>query len=797
MNDQQPTSNVRRTVDLTGIVQGVGLRPSVYRLAVKDHLGGWVQNRSGYVRLVLEGPAPGLSVFLRDLPGNLPAPIRVEAVTLVSEEPLTGMIHPFRIMESLTGQRPEVLIPADQALCPDCRAEILDPADRHYGYAFTACTRCGPRYTVLTAMPYDRERTTLAAFPLCEACRREYSDPANRRFHAESTACPVCGPKLTVTDAGGTPLPGDPLRRARQALRDGRILAVRGVGGFLLAVDAFNRDALTCLRERKQRPHKPFAVMAPDLETLRRYGNVPPGLARLLQTPEAPIAIMDTRREGGGRCTLPMDLISPDTGTLGVMLPTTPLQQLLFGPLKDDPVAPFDFLVMTSGNKRGEPICIHNDEAWQRLGGIADLFLVHDREINLRNDDSVCVIQGGTPQVWRRGRGYAPGPIRLGRPVDRCVLAMGADMKNAIAVAYGDRVVLSPHVGDLDTPEALDGFDQVVRTLPVFLDRRPEVVAVDLHPDMRATRLGRSLAERRGLPVVEVQHHHAHAVACLAEHGLREGLALVMDGTGWGPDGTVWGAELLEVRANGFTRHATFAPVPLPGGDMAVRHPVRQLIVRWAAAGVEISAAWLARLGITEAEAAVWKQQCRQGLNAPQSHAAGRVFDAFSVLLGCAPETVTYEGQPAIRLEACARGGQVGAFPDIPFETREENGLFLIDWNPAFRMLTDADLLPWWPGPSSARSEAARDGGFHLKQASGAMAVHVAIVRAAKEMVAYTFGLTKVPVIALSGGVFMNRILNDRLVPELEAMGLTVLRHRQVPPGDGGIALGQAVVAGR
>jgi hydrogenase maturation protein HypF len=506
---------------------------------------------------------------------------------------------------------------------------------------------------------------------------------------------------------------------------------------------------------------------------------------------------MDTRREDGGGCNLPMDLISPDTGTLGVMLPTTPLQQLLFSPLKGDPVVPFDFLVMTSGNKRGEPLCLHNDEARQRLGGIADLFLVHDRDINLRNDDSVCVIQGGAPQVWRRGRGYAPGPIRLERPVGRCVLAMGADMKNAIAVAYGDRVVMSPHVGDLDTPEALDGFEQVVRTLPVFLDRRPEVVAVDLHPDMRATRLGRSLAEQRGLPVVAVQHHYAHAAACLAEHGLREGLALVMDGTGWGPDGTVWGAELLEVRADGFTRHATFAPVPLPGGDMAVRHPVRQLMARWAEAGVEVSDAWLARLGITAADAAVWMQQGRQGLNAPRSHAAGRVFDAFSVLLGCAPETVTYEGQPAIRLEACARGGQAGAFPDIPFGARVADGMLQIDWSPAFRMLTDADLFPRWTGPSSARSEAARDGGFHLKQAAAALAVHLAIVRAAREMVAYGFGMTKASVIALSGGVFMNRILNDRLVPELEAMGLTVLRHRQVPPGDGGIALGQAVVAGR
>lgn len=771
--------STRRTVDLTGVVQGVGLRPSVYRLAVEAHLGGWVQNRMGAVRLTLEGPPETVAAFLRDLPARLPAPARVEKIIPVFEEILAEAPRPFVILKSVAGEEAEVLIPADLAMCPDCRAEILDPADRHYGYPFTSCTRCGPRYTVLTAMPYDRERTTLAKFPLCEACRREYDDPADRRFHAESTACPACGPQWVLTDSCGTRVPGDPLRRARQALSEGRLLAVRGIGGFLLVVDAFNREALARLRERKRRPHKPLAVMAPDLETVRRYGEVSPALARLLETPEAPIAIMEVRREPTGRPGLPLDLISPDTGTLGVMLPTTPLQQLLFAPLRDDPVPPFELLVMTSGNQRGEPICIRNDEAWSRLDGIADLFLVHDREINLRNDDSVCVLQGGAPQVWRRGRGYAPTPIRLGRPLERCVLAMGADMKNAIAVAYGDRVVLSPHIGDLDSPEALDGFEQVVRTLPYFLDRRPEAVAVDLHPDMQATRRGRILADQGGLPVVEVQHHHAHAAACLAEHGLREGLALVMDGTGWGPDGTVWGAELLDVRAGGFTRCATFAPVRLPGGDRAVRQPVRQLVARFVEAGLEISDAWRERLGVTEEEVTVWTRQCRQSLNAPLSHAAGRVFDAFSVLLGCAPDTVTYEGQPAIRLEAAAAGGRKGEFPDIPFGTREVEGMLQIDWSPAFRML----------------SESARDGARPSSQV--AMAVHCAIVRAAKAMVVYGLGRTKGRVIALSGGVFMNRILNDLLVPELEERGLTVLRHRQVPPGDGGLALGQAVVAGR
>ncbi len=771
---------VRRTVDVTGVVQGVGFRPSVHRLAVDAGLGGSIQNRTGVVRLVLEGPPAAITAFLDDLAVRLPPPAHVETVTPVSEEALEEAPRPFRIVESVAGEGAEVLIPADLALCPECQREILDPADRHHGYAFTSCTCCGPRYTVLTAMPYDRERTTMNVFPLCGNCRREYEDPVNRRFHAESTACPACGPQLTLTDGGGTRLPGDPLRQARQALSEGRLLAVRGIGGFLLAVDAFNREALVRLRDRKHRPHKPFAVMAPDLDTIRRYCEVPPAAERLLQSPESPIVILDVRAAGAGGEDLPLDLISPDTRTLGVMLPTSPLHLLLFRPQAGDPVAPFGFLVMTSGNQRGEPICIRNDEAWNRLGGIADLFLVHDREINLRNDDSVCTLQGGTPQIWRRGRGYAPRPIRLAWTLDQCVLAMGADMKNAVAVGYEDRVVLSPHVGDLDTPEALDGFEQVVQALPVFLNRRPQVVAVDLHPDMRATRAGLAVAQQHGLRVREVQHHHAHAAACLAEHGLREGLALVMDGTGWGPDGTVWGAELLDVRPDGFTRRATFAPVRLPGGDKAVRQPVRQLIARFVEAGIEVTEAWRERLGVTNEEVEAWTLQCRQGINAPWTHAAGRVFDAFAVLLGCAPDTLTYEGQPAIRLEAAARGGRVGEFPGIPFGTHEVDRLLLIDWSPAFRMLSKR------PAGANSVSSAAH----------GAMAVHGAIARAAIEMIDCAIGRSTSRVIALSGGVFMNRILNELLVPELEGKGLTVLRHRQVPPGDGCIALGQAVVAG-
>jgi hydrogenase maturation protein HypF len=773
------TGRITRTFDLTGIVQGVGLRPTVYLLAQEAGLCGWVQNRSGLVRLRLEGDARAVEGFVRMLPRSLPPHARLDTLSEVESGPLAaGEGAPdFRILPSELSGSPTVVIPADLALCDDCRREVLDPGDRRHGYPFTTCTRCGPRYTVVEAMPYDRERTTLSAFPLCPACRAEYTDPRNRRFHAESVACPQCGPRLALLDAAGAGVSGDPLRGARAALARGGVVAVRGIGGYLLAADAFDRDALQTLRARKRRPHKPFAVMAPDLATVRRYCVVPPEAAVLLASAEAPIAILDVRPDALQEGLLPLDLLTPDAPTLGVMLPTSPLHLLLLTPLPGDPARPLDLLVMTSGNRGGEPICLSNDEAVERLAGIADLFLCHDREINLRADDSLAVVQRGAPQLWRRARGYAPNAVLLARPLRRCVLAMGAELKNAAAVGFGDRVVLSPHVGDIETPEALDSLECVARALPRFLERRPEAVAVDAHPDMQATRLGVRLAAEMGLPAVAVQHHHAHAAAALAEHGFDAGLALVMDGTGLGPDGHVWGAELLAVRPGGYTRLATFAPVPLPGGDAAVRRPARQALARWADAGVEVSAERLDRLGVTGEEAAVWRQQCARGLNAPLTHAAGRLFDAFSAALGFAPSTVTYEGQSAIRLEAAARRAAGDAVLRVPYALAERGGLLTVDWREAFVRLAD---------PRAAAG----------RECDWALAAHRAVAEAAWDMIEYGLSRDATGLVALSGGVFMNRILNDLLVPRLEAAGVRVLVHRRVPPNDGCIALGQAAVAG-
>ncbi len=768
--------------DLTGTVQGVGFRPAVLRLAQDAGLAGWVQNRAGVVRLSLVGGEHEITEFIASLPDKLPANAHIENIVMISgrgvrdDECLDG---DFVIIASETSETQEVLIPADLAVCDECRREVMDPGDRRHGYAFTTCTRCGPRYTVINAMPYDRERTTMKVFPLCADCAAEYEDQADRRFHAETIACPGCGPKLWVEDASGNRIDGDPIRLARKALQQGEIVAVRGIGGFLLAADALQHEPLRTLRVRKHRPHKPFAVMAPDMETLRKYCRVDDAVRDLLESPAAPIVIVDTDK------TIPtLGRLSPDTHNLGVMLPTSPLHLLLFEPLGHDPVPRFELLLMTSGNRGGEPICISNQEARDRLRGIADLFLLHDREINLRNDDSLVAMHGDSPQVWRRARGYAPQPITLPGTLSASCLAMGAGLKNTVAFGYDDKIVISPHVGDLDTPEAVDGMRTATNSLLRFLGRRPERIAVDLHPDMHSTIFGRTLAGEMDVPVIAIQHHHAHAVAAMTEHGLDHALALVFDGTGLGADNTVWGAELMEVSANGFQRMGTFAGVPLPGGDAAVRQPVRQVVARLHAAGVSVDETDAARLGCTAGEAAIWRRQCESGVNAITTHAAGRVFDAWAALLGIAPGTVTYEGQAAIRLEAVARcmaedDGLAGtALPVLVLDSRERDGKLVVDWSRAFLELYGAGTV---------------DG---KEKPAWALAFHHAMAQAAVAMVRYGIDNGRTDNVVLSGGVFMNRLLTRILVDRLTELGVNVFCHSKIPPNDGGVSLGQAVIGG-
>lgn len=792
---------VRITYEIDGVVQGVGFRPTIYRLANQAGLGGWVQNRSGAVQLCLEGTPEKLGDFITQLHYKLPPQASINHINQLNKENISASeIKHFEIIESESDKTREVVIPADLAICKDCEKEILDPENRRYAYPFTTCTNCGPRYTVVNDMPYDRERTTLNQFPLCEKCLEEYEDPENRRFHAESIACPVCGPRLSLVP-GKTDAPelassiagseASVLEKTRAKIADGDIIAIRGIGGYLLACDAFNSRTIQNLRKRKNRPAKPFAVMFRNIETLFKYCKFDPEAVKLLISPEAPIVIMDIdHRLPTTDHQLPITDLSPDSHTLGAMVPYSPLHKLLFEPVGEDSIPPFEALVMTSGNRGGEPICITNQEAFERLEGIADCFLTHNREINLRNDDSLCIIQLGKPQIWRRARGYAPKSIKFNtytsndssgknsrteRPV---ILAMGAELKNTIAVAFGEDIIMSPHIGDLEAPEAVSGMEQVIRCFPKFLDKKPDLIAVDIHPDMQSTRIGKKLAAEKNIPLIEVQHHHAHAAACMAEHGLNQALALSFDGTGLGPDNTIWGAECMAIDfylEEKFQRIATFAAVPLPGGDAAVYNPIRQLAARYHNAGLKMEEICIKLRNyesFSNLDLNLILTQCEKGINAPLTHAAGRLFDSISIMLEIAPEHVTYEGQSAISLEGAAKFANTTGKFKLNFDEIEQENMLIIDWKKLFSET---------PNLNKNINEYA-------------LAFHYAVADAAFRMIDFAKCNYHYNDIVLTGGVFMNRILTKLVYAKLTELGFNVYIHRQVPPNDGGIAFGQAVI---
>ena len=882
------TPGYRKIYNIEGIIQGVGFRPALYCYAVDSGLGGWVKNCSGKVELAIEGSSDELDKFINDLVSNLPEQARIDSLELVSTVEINKK-STFRILESEKDSLSKISIPADLAMCRDCETEMLTPGNRRYGYPFTTCVNCGPRYTVVNSMPYDRCRTTLADFPLCSDCEKEYTDPGNRRFHAESTACPKCGPELWIADSEGKNVVlEDPILYTVKELKKGKIAAIRGIGGYLFAVDAFNDTSLGELRRRKNRPHKPFAVMVRDIKTAEKYCFVSEKEKETLNSSAAPIVILDVcgesekenyelritnyeqdqdndndndqdkdngndnkvetqyfasnkeREQRSEIRDLPMHFLSPDSDTLGVMLPYTPLHRLLFEE------SDFELLVMTSANRGGEPICIENEEAYERLNGIADFYLSHNREINLRSDDSLCIMQGGELQVWRRARGYAPNSIKvtgilqevkdnrsaatfLSLNVDdkgvnydigeynsnKNILSMGAELKNTITVLSDNEAVISPHIGDLITPEAVDGLKQVVECFPKFLNRKPDVIVADTHPDMHSTRVGKRLADDLDIPFVQVFHHFAHAVSCMAENNLDEALALVFDGTGLGDDDSIWGAELLycdleqakenyELRITnyektkeqdkntlGYKRLATFVPAPLPGGDAAVYHPVRQLIARLVSTGTNVDHEFLKAYSVTETEYKIWKIQTEKSINAPLTHAAGRLFDAFSSLLKIAPDKITYEGQGAIRLEAYAkrakdkknkhetRGLRSEIREMTSYKVVVKDSILQIDWSGMFRELYNKKV---W------------NLGEHEKEML-AFSFHVAVADAAVKMVEFGLKDVRTVNVVLSGGVFMNRILTSLIKEKLERQGLKVYIHKKVPPNDGGISFGQSVIA--
>jgi hydrogenase maturation protein HypF len=749
-----------RRIEIRGTVQGVGMRPFVWRTARDCGVGGRVRNDAAGVTVEAFGTAKALDALEARLRAGGPPSARITSIDVeaIPAEEAAG----FTIEESEGADDRRVSIPPDLSTCAACLAEVLDPADRRHGYAFTNCTDCGPRFTIVRDVPYDRAATTMAPFRMCPDCAREYRDPSDRRFHAEPVACPACGPRLAVRGADGAPLGGDPIAVAGAALAGGRIVAVKGIGGYHLACDATSPAAVARLRLRKRREAKPLAVMVRDLDEAGRLARLSDAERELLASPERPVVLV-RRLDGSGLAPE----IAPDSPTVGLLLPYAPLHHLLLA-------AAGRPLVMTSGNLSEEPIAYEDGDALRRLGGIADLFLVHDREIEARADDSVARVVAGRPLVMRRARGFVPSPVLVPHPFPRPLLACGAHLKNVFCLAARAEATLGPHVGDLDDLETLRSFEESVARLERFLRIRPELLAHDLHPGYLSTRYARERSLRDGIPAVPVQHHHAHAAAAMAEHAL-EGpvLALTWDGTGLGTDGASWGGELLLARYDGFERLATFRPIPLAGGDRAIREPWRlaQVALDQAFDGGAPADAFPALAGVPASDREVVRRMVAAGVNAPLAHGAGRLFDVVGAL-ALGRGVSRYEGQLAMALEAAADEGADGRYP---FSIDDGSSPWQLDWRPLVRAATEDLLRGVPPGTVSMR-------------------FHRALATAGGELVRMAAGRHgRLPVVA-TGGVFQNARLAGLLVEELSGRFEVYLPGR-VPPGDGGIALGQAVVA--
>ncbi len=742
----------------TGTVQGVGFRPCVYRVAVRLGLTGFVKNTSDGVVAELEGAPESVESFLHALDAELPPLAEITGLVRDAIPPVGG--DGFLIVPSVRTGQSSLHIPPDIASCDACVTELFDPRDRRYRYPFINCTDCGPRLTIIRDIPYDREKTSMAPFSLCPACRAEYEDPSNRRFHAQPNACPTCGPSVALLDGSGKVIPiSDPIGEAARLLSAGKILAIRGLGGFHLAADATNDEAVLRLRQRKLREEKPFAIMVKDVRAARQIVEVSDREAGLLLSPRRPIVLM-TRK-----ASMPIaQSVAPGMGTFGVMLPYTPLQHLL---LADD-TSP---LVMTSGNRSGEPIAIGNDDALARLSGIADYFLVHNREILVRCDDSVAAVVRGNPTILRRSRGYVPGPIELAGSSGE-VLAVGAHLKATVCVLKGNSAFLSPYIGDMDTPTARDFFFETVNLMKRITECDPRIVACDLHPDYFTTAAARRM---EGVKIHAIQHHHAHIVSCMAENGVSGStIGVALDGTGYGTDGTIWGGEFLVADTVGFVRAGHLAPFALPGGDAAVREPWRTAasLIRSAYGRGWRHVAERLRLvpecGVKDA----FMTMIEKGINSPVTTSMGRVFDGVAAILGVRGQ-VNFEGQAAMELETCAGTGRSHLFP---FDIQESDGVFILDLSGTIRALVE--------GMDAGRPREDLAASFHTSL--------VCAIGKTVEAIRDKEGINRV---ALSGGCFQNRILLAGLMDRLEAAGMELLIHRRVPTNDGGIALGQAVAA--
>ncbi len=748
---------LRRVLTVTGVVQGVGFRPFVYRLALRHGLAGTVCNTPDGVQISLEGEAGQIQAFLTAFELELPPLAQVTRRRLEEVPPRfeTG----FQILPSTATATRAALIPPDVSVCAECLRELEEPTDRRFAYAFVNCTDCGPRYTIVDDVPYDRASTTMADFPLCDTCRREYADPANRRFHAQATCCPQCGPTLRLLDRHGVALPvADPVAAARDHLAAGRVVAIKGVGGFHLAVDALNPAAVARLRQRKNRGRKPFALMSRRVEEVRRYSEVSAAEESVLTSAIRPIVVV---RQRADHPIAPE--VAPANRYFGVMLPYTPLHHLLLGDR-------FLALVLTSGNLADEPIVIGDAEAVERLGHVADVFLTYNRRILHRADDSILSVDGATPRVWRRSRGFVPRPLHVGSRLPP-ILAVGGMMKNVLALSRGEEVFLSQHLGDTDSRDGLAFLEDTAAHLQRFLGIVPEVVAHDLHPDYLSTRFA---LERSGPRTVAVQHHEAHIASCQCEHRIldREVIGLAMDGTGYGTDGAVWGGEVFVGRPGQYRRAAHLEYVPMPGGELAIRQPWR-MAISWLSQSLDDYRSL--PLDLLERHASsldAIDAMVRRGLNSPLTSSCGRLFDAVAALLGLVDAT-SFEGEPAISLEMAADG------PGEPYGydlvERPDGGL---EMSPR-QTFTDivSDLRR---GVDKARI-AAR---FHATLAAQLTAVALRLRQQ-----------TGIRAVALGGGVFLNRRLVTDLRQRLASHGFEVFQPQEVPPGDGGLSLGQVALA--
>ncbi|MFI5178914.1 MAG: carbamoyltransferase HypF [Vicinamibacterales bacterium] len=752
----------RLRLTVRGAVQGVGFRPFVYRLARVLELHGWVLNSPQGVFIEVEGPRDRLERFFARLGAERPPLAVIQSLESTWLDPVS--YDTFEIRESAHDGAPTALVLPDIATCDDCRRELFDPANRRYRYPFINCTHCGPRYTIIDALPYDRARTSMRTFEMCPACQHEYHDPVDRRFHAQPNACPVCGPQLAWWDGRGAVLAArdEALRAAVEALRTGRIVAIKGLGGFHLMADARQEAVIRQLRERKHREEKPFALMYPSLADVLRDCEVSPLEARLLASPEAPIVLLRRRRPD---TRVVASSVAPGNPNLGVMLPYSPLHHLMMVDLGFPVVA-------TSGNITDEPICTDEREAVARLGQVVDAFLVHDRPIVRHVDDSIVRVMLGRELVMRRARGYAPLPVPL-RDEAPSMVAVGAHLKNAVAVTSGANVFVSQHIGDLESPQAVAAFEQVMTSLEALFHVTPEAAAADLHPDYVSSRYARRL----GVPVALVQHHVAHVAACLAENDVvGPALGVSWDGTGYGPDGTVWGGEFLTVDATGWSRVACLRPFRLPGGEQAVREPRRSacgvLHALFGPAMLDLDAP--AVCAFDQGERRVLLRAIERGLNAPVTTSAGRLFDAAASLLDIR-QRAGFEGQAAMMLEWAADETVTDAYPFMLTSGRDafEFGSWappplVLDWDLLMRALL-ADRRA--RAPISAI--AAR---FHNTLVDMIVAI------------AERVGESRV---VLSGGCFQNRLLTERAVGRLREAGFRPYWHQRVPPNDGGIALGQ------